>query len=142
MSVRFVSAHGLAAALALAIAPAVIAGEPAGKVPRLLSHDELQKRLGDANIRLLDARAKADFDKGHILGARWVDRTAFQDVSRPENFANREVWDQILAPLAISPDSEVYVYDDARQHDAARIWWLLSYAGVERVGLVDGGFSL
>ena len=87
-------------------------------------------------------RPKADFEKSHIPGARWVDIKAFQNVSRPENFADRSAWDQALVPLAISPDSEVYVYDDARQHDAARIWWLLSYAGVERVGLVDGGFSL
>jgi thiosulfate/3-mercaptopyruvate sulfurtransferase len=142
MMTRVVATHAIAAILAVAIAPLVTGGEPAGKAPGLLSHDDLQKRLGDATIRILDVRPKADFEKSHIPGARWVDVKAFQNVSRPENFADRGAWDQVLAPLAISPDSEVYVYDDARQHDAARIWWLLSYAGVERVGLVDGGFSL
>jgi thiosulfate/3-mercaptopyruvate sulfurtransferase len=142
MSSRFVSVHGLAVTLALTIPPLVGGGEPAGKAPILVTHDELQKRLGDAKLRLLDARPKADYDKGHIPGALWVDGKAFQDVSRPESLANAEAWAQILAPLAITPGSEVYIYDAARQHDAARIWWLSSYAGVERVGLVDGGFPL
>jgi thiosulfate/3-mercaptopyruvate sulfurtransferase len=34
------------------------------------------------------------------------------------------------------------VYDAKRQLDAARLWWLLSYLGVERVGLLDGNFPL
>src|SRR5208337_531839 len=28
------------------------------------------------------------------------------------------------------------------QLDAARLWWLLSYLGVEKVGLIDGSFPL
>jgi thiosulfate/3-mercaptopyruvate sulfurtransferase len=36
----------------------------------------------------------------------------------------------------------VLVYDANRQKDAARFWWLLSYLGVEKVGLIDGEFPL
>ena len=34
------------------------------------------------------------------------------------------------------------VYDGNRQLDAARLWWLLSYLGVEKVGLMNGNFPL
>ncbi len=43
--------------------------------------------------------------------------------------------------MGIGPDTEVFLYDDARQHDSAKVWWLLSYAGA-KVGLIDGGFQL
>jgi thiosulfate/3-mercaptopyruvate sulfurtransferase len=142
MNIRPILAHGLVADLVLSVSPLVAGAEPAAKVPPLLSHDELQKRLGEAKLRLLDVRPKAEYDKGHIPGALWVDGKAFQDVSRPESFADPAAWAQVLAPLGIGSDFEVYLYDDARQHDAARLWWFLSYAGVDRVGLVNGGFAL
>ena len=34
--------------------------------PPLLSHDELQKRLSDQSLRVVDVRPKADYEKGHI----------------------------------------------------------------------------
>jgi thiosulfate/3-mercaptopyruvate sulfurtransferase len=122
MHTRLSLTHGLVAAVVLAISPLVIGEEPSAKVPPLLSHEELQKRLGDTKLRLLDARPKADYDKGHIPGALWVDGKVFQDIARPESFGDSSAWAQALAPLGIGADSEVYLYDAARQHDAARLW--------------------
>jgi thiosulfate/3-mercaptopyruvate sulfurtransferase len=47
-------------------------------------------------------------------------------------------------PLELDPDPgfEVFVYDDKRQLEAARVWWLLRYLGVDRIGLIDGNFNL
>jgi thiosulfate/3-mercaptopyruvate sulfurtransferase len=120
------------------------AAEPARKpeAPPLLSHDALQKRLSDPALRLLDARPKADYERGHIPGAVWVDLQTLQALTKPETFADKEAWARGLAPLAINTESEVYIYDADRQHDAGRVWWLLSYAGAPRVGLIDGGFPL
>jgi thiosulfate/3-mercaptopyruvate sulfurtransferase len=56
--------------------------------------------------------------------------------------ADRAAWEAWIAPLGIGPETEVLVYDANRQLDAARLWWLLSYLGVEHVGLIDGGFPL
>ena len=101
--------------------------------PPSVAHDDLQKRLGDANLRLLDARPRADYDKGHIPGAVWVDAKAAQTLAaRPGGLTDRAAWEAWLAPLGIAPRSEVLVYDDQRQLEAARIWWLLRYLGVER----------
>jgi thiosulfate/3-mercaptopyruvate sulfurtransferase len=131
----------LAAILILAF-PVVGRGESEGPPrPALIAHDALKGRLGDPNLRLLDARPKADYDKGHIPGAVWVDAKAAQALAaRPGGLTDRPAWEAWLALLGIAPGSEVLVYDDQRQREAARIWWLLRYLGLDRVGLIDGHF--
>lgn len=109
--------------------------------PALVAHDALEKRLEDPNLRLLDARSKDDYEKEHIPGAIWVDAKAAQTLAtRPGGLTDRAAWETWLSPLGIAPGSEVLVYDDQRQREAARIWWLLRYLGLERVGLIDGHF--
>ncbi|RUL82540.1 sulfurtransferase [Tautonia sociabilis] len=109
----------------------------------LLTFDELQARLGDQGFRLLDVRPRPQYDAGHLPGAVWVDAKAVEALAaRPGALADREVWQRWIAPLGIGPETEVYVYDANRQKDAARFWWLLSYLGIDEVGLIDGGFPL
>ena len=60
--------------------------------------------------------------------------------AKPGALADRAAWEAWIAPLGIGPETEVLVYDANRQLDAARLWWLLGYLGVERVGLIDGNF--
>jgi thiosulfate/3-mercaptopyruvate sulfurtransferase len=109
----------------------------------LIAHEKLEERLTDPNIRLLDARPRAEYDQGHIRGAVWVDLNALQELSQPATIRDESAWAKALAPLGISDETQaVFVYDSARQHDAARVWWTLWYAGVPKVGLVDGGFVL
>jgi thiosulfate/3-mercaptopyruvate sulfurtransferase len=110
---------------------------------RLASFDGLQKRLGDPNLRLIDVRARADYDQSHIPGAVWVDIKAAEKLAaRPGGLADSAAWEAWLAPLGIADDLEVLVYGANRQLDAARLWWLLSFLGVEKVGLIDGNFAL
>ncbi len=109
----------------------------------LVSFDDLQKRLGDPNLRLLDARPRAEYDQGHIPGAVWLDpKTAEGLAASSGGLTDEGAWEEWIAPLGIGPKTEVLVYDANRQMDAARFWWLLTYLGVEKVGLIDGGFPL
>ncbi len=111
--------------------------------PSLVSHDALQKRLADVNLRLLDARTRAEYDQGHIPGALWVDVKAAQTLAaRQGGLTDRAAWEAWIAPLGIEPRMEVLVYDGKKQLDAARIWWLLRYLGVDRSGLIDGNFPV
>jgi thiosulfate/3-mercaptopyruvate sulfurtransferase len=60
----------LLATLALNFPTFALAEEPGAKQrPPLLSHEALQKRLGDPRLRILDARPRAEYEKGHIPGA-------------------------------------------------------------------------
>jgi len=110
---------------------------------RLVTFDELQKRLDEPGLRLLDARPRADYDKGHIPGAVWVDARAVEKMAaKPGALADRAAWESWIAPLGIGPETDVLIYDANRQLAAARLWWLLSYLGVKKVGLLDGNFPL
>ncbi len=131
----------LVASVGFAAEPESPRNEP--QPTRLATFDALQKRLGEPGLRLLDARPKADYDKGHIPGAVWVDAKAVETMAaKPGALADRVAWESWVAPLGIGPETDVLVYDANRQLDAARLWWLLGYLGVEKVGLVDGNFPL
>lgn len=126
----------LAASAILALSP-----NPSDAAGLLVSFDELQQKLADPNLRLLDARPREEYEKGHAPGAVWVDAKAAQKLAaRPGGLTDRDAWTAWSAPLAIGPDSVVLIFDGAKQLEAARLWWLLSYLGVPKAGLINGNF--
>jgi thiosulfate/3-mercaptopyruvate sulfurtransferase len=126
----------------------VLAMQPPGSEPTnssawLVSFNDLERRLDEPNLRLLDARPRAEYDKGHIPGALWVDVKAVEKLAAQHGALNdRGVWESWIEPLGIGPQTRILIYDAHRQLDAARLWWLLGYLGVDHVGLVNGGFPL
>ncbi len=132
---------GAVAFVSAAVVAAAGAAEPSTKIPPLISHDELQNRLSDPALRLLDARPKADYEKGHLPGAVWVELKALQNLAKSDKQSDPASWSKVLASLGIGPDSEVFVYDGNQQHNAGPVWWLLGYGGVAKIGLVDGGYQ-
>jgi thiosulfate/3-mercaptopyruvate sulfurtransferase len=134
-----------AAVLSLTMAVRSHGSQPptTGAPPPLVAHDELQKRLADPALRLIDARPRADYDSGHIPGAVWLDPKVFEPLTRGEATNDRAAWGRVLAPLGVGTETEILVYDDDRYHlQAGRVWFWLSYAADARaVGLIDGSFS-
>lgn len=118
--------------------------EEAAKPPvTLVSFDDLEARLEEPGLRLLDVRPRADYDKQHLPGAVWVDIKAAESLAgKPGGLTDRAAWEAWLAPLAIAPGAKVLVLDGQRQLGAARVWWLLRYLGVDDVGLVNGNVPL
>lgn len=130
----------LSAVLSFADAPAARGDNESAA---LASHDALAKRLNDPKLRLLDARPKEDYDKGHIPGAVWVDaKGASAIASKPGGLTDRDAWAAWIKPLGLSAETEVLAYAGDNPLEAARVWWLLRYLGVERAGIVNGGFPL
>jgi len=110
------------------------------------AHPELllnPARLARPNVArqfvILDARPKAEFDKEHVPGARWVDHSTWKEAFGDGK--DVEGWSDRIGGLGIGADSKVVVYDDAAMKDAARIWWILRYWGVEDVRLLNGGWK-
>ncbi len=53
----------------------------------------------------------------------------------------REVLEKNLAAMGIGNHKQVVVYDNSGGVFAARLWWLLNYAGHPRVAVLDGGLG-
>ena len=142
MMVRRSEQHVAGLVVAAGLLLAGLVGRSEAAAP-LASFDEVQKRLGSPELRLLDARPRAEYDKGHAPGAVWVDSKAAQALAgRPGGLTDRAAWEAWIEPIGIGPKTEVLIFDGAKQLDASRLWWLLGYLGVEKVGLINGNFPL
>ncbi|OAN78564.1 3-mercaptopyruvate sulfurtransferase [Sulfitobacter sp. EhC04] len=116
----------------------------------LVSTAWLAKHLKDPDLRLLDASwylpdagrdAKAEYDAGHIPGARFFDideisdgRSDLPHMAPPvEKFMSR------MRAMGVGDGHQVVVYDGAGLLSAARVWWLFRLMGQENVAVLDGG---
>lgn len=103
----------------------------------------------DAPPLLLDVRwtlAGADRDgylAGHLPGAVFCDLDA--DLASPPGAGGRHPLPDpaelaaTLRRLGVGPAREVVAYDGGSGASAARAWWVLRWAGHERVVVLDGG---
>jgi thiosulfate/3-mercaptopyruvate sulfurtransferase len=108
----------------------------------LVQPQELQKKLHEVGLRILDARPQADYGKSHIPSAVWVDVKAWAALGKKQGgFHDAEAWGETVGRLGIRHDSHVVVYGSSLP-DTARIWWTLKYLGLRDVGLLDGGWQL
>lgn len=113
------------------------AGYPRGEL--LVSAAEVSQRSASPGLVILDVRPAAAFAAGHVPHAVHVDvaewgRGVLSDLD-PES------WSQRFRAAGINADSEIVVYDDNRQRDAARAWWILKLWGVQKARIVDGGWT-
>lgn len=108
----------------------------------LIEPGELQNKLKRPGMRILDTRPQAEYAKGHIPGAVWVDVKSWQDLSKKEGgFQDAKAWSEKVGQLGIKQDSPVVVYGSAPT-DTARIWWTLKYLGLPNVTILNGGWQL
>lgn len=95
---------------------------------------------------ILDVRGPADFERGHIRGAKCI--ALNEDLAgerRPDSGARRPLpapadFAALMRRVGVRDDSLVIVVDDARGSRAARLWWMLDSLGVS-CGVLDGGIA-
>ncbi len=120
----------------------------------LISAEQLQSRINDAGLRILDCRfvlsqpdaGRESYLQGHIPGAVYADLDkdlAGPVVSGSGRHPLPEAADLAMTfgRFGISNDTDVVVYDDGSGALAARAWWLLRWMGHEQVSLLDGGLN-
>ena len=119
----------------------------------LISVDELAAAVDQgAGPVLLDVRWQVAgpsqyplYLAGHLPGAHWCDLDA--DLSDPPGARGRhplpdpQRLEARLRAWGVDPESEVVVYDQANSVAAARAWWVLCWAGLRQVRVLDGGFE-
>ncbi|MFH1923284.1 MAG: sulfurtransferase [Planctomycetota bacterium] len=107
----------------------------------LIDCGSLEKRLGSENLRVLDIRPEMEHRSGHIPGAVAAPLGAWKELAqRPGALHDAEAWSEKIGTLGVANDSEVVVYGGPLS-EAARLWWMLTYFGLEHVRLLDGDWS-
>lgn len=114
----------------------------------LISTAELAARLGDPDLRIVDASwhldgrdARPDFEATRLPGAVFFDLEASSDpdsdlphmLPSPVAFATR------MGGLGLSPKQDIVVYDTVGIRSSARAWWMFRVMGAPRVRVLDGG---
>lgn len=101
----------------------------------------------DVRWRLAGPRPAELYAAGHLPGAVPVDLDA--DLAAPPGRGDRgrhplpdpEALQAALRRWGVRAGVEVVAYDDADASSAARAWWLLRWAGLTGVRVLDGGFA-
>ncbi len=131
----------------LICAPAITAADKEGATANkpdasiLIEPHQLQKKLGDKNLRVLDVRSQDDYAKQHIPGAVRVDVGDWKNLATADDgLHDAQGWSERLSPLGLNKGMHVVVYG-SKLSNTARIWWLLKYVGVKNVSLLNGGWE-
>ncbi len=117
----------------------------AGSLAASLASDDRPVLL-DVRWRLGDDTGPARYAEGHLPAAVYVDLD--RELAAPPSpqegrhpLPSLEDLQAAARRWGISQTSRVVVYDDSNGLSAARAWWLLGWAGVADVRLLDGGLA-
>jgi thiosulfate/3-mercaptopyruvate sulfurtransferase len=120
----------------------------------ILAAETLRAHLDDTDWVILDCRHDLGdtgaglraYGEAHVPGARFVHldedlsgkktgRNGRHPLPEPSAFARR------MAALGVGNRSQVVAYDASGGPYAARLWWMLRWAGHDAVAVLDGGWD-
>jgi thiosulfate/3-mercaptopyruvate sulfurtransferase len=118
----------------------------------LVSTDWLAANLDEPDLALVDCSyfmpamgrdARAEFEAGHIPGARFldIDEVADHDHPAPHMLPSAEEFGRAMEDLGVGRGDRIVVYDNSPLRTAARGWFMLRHFGAERVAVLDGGLG-
>lgn len=112
--------------------------------PHLLwSVDELNSRLGDPKLVLMDMRPPEAYANRHIPGARSFDIFGISLIDTRPQPLHAFLWliEHLIQAKGMNGDSTVVAYDDIAGMRSARLFWFLEFFGHDDVHLLNGGFN-
>ena len=125
----------------------------------LIDTETLARELSDPNLRVFDCTtnlipdpkttyqavpARADFEKGHIPGAQFIDLQAdLSDSSQRLRFMlpSAEAFATAMSHFGVSDGTRVVLYSTANPWWATRVWWLLRVFGFDDAAVLNGGWQ-
>jgi thiosulfate/3-mercaptopyruvate sulfurtransferase len=125
----------------------------------LVETDDLEPRLADPYLRILDCTThlipdpkityqvvpgRADFEKGHIPGAQFVDLQGdLSDKDHRFRFMkpSAEAFAAAMSRFGVGDGSRVVLYSTANPWWATRVWWLLRVFGFDNAAVLNGGWQ-
>jgi thiosulfate/3-mercaptopyruvate sulfurtransferase len=125
----------------------------------LVDSETLEGRLGEPGLRVLDCTThlipdpkatyqvvpgRADFEKGHIPGAQFVDvQGDVSDDTHPLRFMlpSAAAFAAAMSRFGVGDGTQVVLYSTANPWWATRVWWLLRVFGFDDAAVLDGGWQ-
>ena len=109
----------------------------------LVTTSELESKLEQPELLLIDTRSFKEYSEGHIPGSVNLDLFAFHwiDTTKEgiQNF-NKQA-EMIFSFVGVSSEKKVVFYDNVSGMLAARGVWMLEYFSHPDVSLLDGGMK-
>ena len=119
----------------------------------------LEGQLGDPNLCVFDCTtilipdpkttyqavpARADFEKGHIPGAQFIDLQA--DLSDKDHrlrfmLPAAEDFAAAMSRFGVGEGTRIVLYSTTTPQWATRVWWLLRVFGFDKAAVLDGGWQ-
>ncbi|TDI31161.1 MAG: hypothetical protein E2P03_08195 [Acidobacteria bacterium] len=129
--------------LAATVSPAVAAGPTDARPPRDVELMELDiLRLDLDSLTVLDIRSFPTYREGHIPRSFPVDVALLQEAVLNGPTPDPAGVLKALGDAPLMTDRAVVIYDASLPgRNDGWVAWLLSYAGVEEVNILDGGFA-
>jgi thiosulfate/3-mercaptopyruvate sulfurtransferase len=118
----------------------------------LVSTEWLAARLGDPNVRVIDATwampaEKRDLRAEHVAaripGAVFfdIDQVADTSIPLPHMLPAPEVFAAAVSAMGVGDDTWVVAYDNNNLVASARLWWTFRAMGHDRIKVLDGGLA-
>jgi thiosulfate/3-mercaptopyruvate sulfurtransferase len=125
----------------------------------LIDTETLERRLGEPGLRVLDCTmhlipdpkttyqvvpGHADFEKGHIPDAQFVDIQAdLSDNSHRLRFMrpSAAAFAAAMSRFGVGEGTQVVTYSTTTPQWATRVWWLLRTFGFDNAAVLDGGWQ-
>jgi thiosulfate/3-mercaptopyruvate sulfurtransferase len=112
--------------------------------PQLLwTAAELQARLNDPKLCLIDTRSAVEYAQGHIPGAQSFDLFGISLSDTDEAPLKAFSWmiEYLVSFRGVAMEKTVVFYGKTSDTNAARGFWFLDYFGHQDVHLLDGGLQ-
>jgi thiosulfate/3-mercaptopyruvate sulfurtransferase len=110
----------------------------------VVSVDWLKANAKAPNVRIVDSRPAADYEKGHIPGAVNLPVVDTFDPGKDRNYPDtKEKLEALFGNKGIGDGLRVITYDAGNGTDTtgSRLLWTLEYAGHTNVAWLDGGIK-
>ena len=105
----------------------------------LISAKETAKIMKDDNVVLVSTRKASDYAKVHITDAVNVDLTTLYKPGDVKGvLKNPAEISKELGEKGINKDKKIIIYDNGKNVNAGRLYWILSYLGFKDVKILDG----
>src|SRR4029434_4314890 len=94
------------------------------------------------NLRIVEARPTAEYDKGHLPGAVSLPVADTFDPAQHKNYPDtKDKLEALFARRGMSNTTRIITYDNGKETLSARLFWTLEYVGATNVAVLNGGLK-